>query len=474
MNKKYFLLYILAFLSLPVFSQSQNNEAESESEELEAFDEDFDAMFDEASDTEAVIVVDTKAPAKNDDGTYPLRFSGRLESEFGAGWQYYDEYNKEVYNSVKNTKDPVFYQTDLKPQPGKNDPNGYFTFTNYLYLNAHPTPETMVKGTFAIGFPGYSWGVSECYFDYIIKNKVYFTAGKKSTTWGYPRLLTVASNATTLKVDEFVAVGAENTNILFDSKKGTTFMLRVPVWTGTISALALYKGTNSQPSFEDMIFAASVEMVIQKTSINVFGRGGEKDSYTFKKRKIYPKDTEGTYYVDETANLGPLFGLEVKRTILGADVYGQGLCRFDSNEKFNQAFKQTIHGDSFHQMVFTGGLYKWWDAKDPAVGFNIEYQMTCKFQKDDISGEYLGKDTTHRIAFDGGVKRLGPKHNIKVGVELNHNITDNTGYIKPGVIISGLLPNCDWKNGIRWDYGEPYTSKGKWTVGTYFDLALNY
>ena len=66
MNKKYFLLYILAFLSLPVFSQSQNNETESESEELEAFDEDFDAMFDEASDTEAVIVVDTKAPAQGD------------------------------------------------------------------------------------------------------------------------------------------------------------------------------------------------------------------------------------------------------------------------------------------------------------------------------------------------------------------------------------------------------------------------
>lgn len=463
MNKKYFLLYILAFLSLPVFSQSQNNDAESESEELEAFDEDFDAMFDEASDTEAVIVVDTKAPAKNDDGTYPLRFSGHLESEFGAGWQYYDEYidGKE---SVKVNNKPVIQDKIVE---GKNDPNGYFTFTNYLYLNAHPTPETMVKGTFAMGFPGYSWGISECYFDYIIKNKVYFTAGKKSTTWGYPRLLTVASNATSLKVDEFVAVGAENTNILFDSGSGTSFMLRVPVWTGTITGLALYKGTDSQPSFEDMIFAASVEMVIQKTSFNVFGRGGKHE--TTKKTYIDANGISKT----ETIETGPLLGLEVKRTILGADIYGQGLCRFDSNEKFNQAFKQTIHGDSFHQMVFTGGLYKWWDAKDPAVGFNIEYQMACKFLKDE-NDEYSGKDTTHRIAFDGGVKRLGPKHNIKVGVELNHNITDNTGYIKPGVIISGLLPNCDWKNGIRWDYGEPYTSKGKWTVGTYFDLTLNY
>ena len=473
MNKKIFLLNLLACLFMPVFSQSNESEFFTEDEAVEAFDEDFDAMFDNASDTEAVIVVDQKAPATNDDGTYPLRFSGRLDSEFGVGWQYYEDYDKNVLKSSK-VNNIIFYNEAKQPQEGKNDPNGYFTFTNYLYLNSHPTPDTMVKGTFAMGFPGYSFGISECYFDYIVKNKVYFTAGKKSTSWGYPRLLTVASNATTVKVDEFVAVGAENTNILFDSGKGTTFMLRIPVWTGTITGLAMYQGKDSQPSFEDMIFAASVEMVIQKTSFNVFGRGGDKESYIYKKREDNPKDSEGVYYIDDTVNLGPLLGLEVKRTILGADIYGQGLCRFYSNEKFNQAFKQTIHSDSFHQIVFTGGLYKWWDAKDPAVGFNIEYQMACKFY-DEKTGEYSGKaNTSHRIAFDGGVKRLGPNHNIKVGVELNHNITDNTGYIKPGVIISGLLPNCDWKNGVRWDYGEPYTSKGKWTFGTYIDLSLNY
>ena len=27
-------------------------------------------------------------------------------------------------------------------------------------------------------------------------------------------------------------------------------------------------------------------------------------------------------------------------------------------------------------MVITSGLYKWWDKKDPNIGFNIEYQGT--------------------------------------------------------------------------------------------------
>ena len=158
---------------MPVFSQSENNEADTESADLEAFDENFDSMFDEASDTEAVIVVDPKASVKNDDGTYPLRFSGHLDSEFGLGWQYFDEYidgKESVQITNANGKKENVIQDKIVE--GKNDPNGYFTFTNYLYLNSHPTPDTMVKGTFAMGFPGYEFAISECYFDYIVNEEM--------------------------------------------------------------------------------------------------------------------------------------------------------------------------------------------------------------------------------------------------------------------------------------------------------------
>lgn len=267
--------------------------------------------------------------------------------------------------------------------------------------------------------------------------------------------MTVSSNATSDKKEEFKNIGAENTNILYDSGSGTTMMFRIPVWTGTITGLAIYTGGSNSPSFDDMKFAGSIEFVFGKTSVNLFGR----------------KETK-----EDGKEKGPLIGLEEKRTILGADLYTQELARFDTDSKFKQMFEGHLNKTTLQQLVFTGGLYKWWDAKDPAVGFNIEYQGTCSISSE---GEtYKGNSIVHRVSFDGGVKRLGPNHNIKVGLELNHNFTDKSGYLKPGVIVSGALPNCDWKTGVKWYYGKlgdvELPKSGKWELGTYLSLALNY
>lgn len=431
--KKVFCISAIFNISALIFAAEPKTpeEALDEMMALESFDQDFDAMFEDAQDTEAVKTEEPQGPAKTNDGTYPLKLSGHLDSEFGLGY--------------------IFQQNAEK----SNQMTGYFTFNNYIYMDARPSPESTIHGTLGISFPGYNLGLNECYFDYIIKNKIYFTAGKKATTWGYPRLLTVSSNATSDKKEEFKNIGAENTNILYDSGSGTTMMFRIPVWTGTITGLAIYTGGSNSPSFEDMKFAGSIEFVFGKTSVNLFGR----------------KETK-----EDGKEKGPLIGLEEKRTILGADVYTQELARFDTDSKFKQMFEGHLNKTTLQQLVFTGGLYKWWDAKDPAVGFNIEYQGTCSISSE---GEtYKGNSIVHRVSFDGGVKRLGPNHNIKVGLELNHNFTDKSGYLKPGVIVSGALPNCDWKTGVKWYYGKlgdvELPKSGKWELGTYLSLALNY
>lgn len=430
--KKVFFLFLISLSVL--YAQTSSKKAEKEIEEeinLEEFDTDFDAMFEDAEDTEAVKTEEPQGPSKVSDGTFPLTLSGHLDSDFGLGY---------------------IYQQDVDDT---NKMSGYFTFNNYIYMNARPSPLSTIHGTLGISFPGYTLGLNECYFDYIILNKVYFTAGKKATTWGYPRLLTVSSNATSDKKEEFKNIGAENTNILYDSGSGTTLMFRLPVWTGTITGIAIYTGGSTSPSFDDMKFAGSVELVFGKTSVNLFAR----------------KETKG-----DGESKGPLFGLEEKRTIFGADIYGQELARFDTDKKFEQIFKGHINRTTIQQLVFTGGLYKWWDAKDPAVGFNIEYQGTCSISAE--GEEYKGYSIVHRVSFDGGVKRLGPNHNIKIGLELNHNISDKSGYIKPGVIVSGALPNCDWNTGLKWYYGKTGDTElpksGKWELGTYLTLALNY
>lgn len=431
--KKVFCISAIFNISALIFAAEPKTpeEALDEMMALESFDEDFDTMFEDAQDTEAVKTEEPQGPAKVSDGTFPLKLSGHLDSDFGLGY---------------------IFQQDAEDS---NKMSGYFTFNNYIYMDARPSPESTIHGTLGISFPGYALGLNECYFDYIIKNRIYFTAGKKATTWGYPRLLTVSSNATSDKKKEFDELGAENTNILADSGSGTTMMFRIPVWTGTISGLGIYTGSSTSPSFDDMKFAGSIELVFGKTSVNLFAR----------------KETKS-----EGETKGPIFGLEEKRTIFGADVYSQELVRFNNDSTFEQVFKGHINKSTLQQLVFTGGLYKWWDAKDPAFGFNIEYQGTLRLET--IAEQYSGHTIIHRVAFDGGVKRLGPNHNIKVGLELNHNFTDKSGYLKPGVIVSGALPNCDWKTGVKWYYGKlgdvELPKSGKWELGTYLSLALNY
>ncbi|WP_027727498.1 hypothetical protein [Treponema sp. C6A8] len=394
-------------------------------------EDDIDSMFDDAQDVEAVQTEAEKPSEKVNDGTFPLKLSGHLDSEIGAAYIYcHDDTNK---------------------------PSGYFSFNNYLYLDARPTKESLIHGVVGIAFPGYDFGINECYFDYIIKNRLYITAGKKSTTWGYTRLFSTASNATQTQQDESIvkALGAENTNILYDSGKGTTVMCRIPAGTGTLTGLCLYKGTLNKPGMSDLIFAASAELIVEKTSVNVFGRGGQSET-------------------DSNDNVvGPLIGLEVKRTILGADVYGQGLCRFDSNKKFLKVFEcNNFYESSFKTLVFTGGFYKWWDEIDYPIGFNVEYQGVRSITN--TADESYSGSNTNSFAFEGGIRRLGKRHNVKLGAEWTHCIETKTGFIKPGIIVSGIFPNVDWKNGVKWEYGQNLPATGKWTIGTYFTLALNY
>ena len=437
------LLYILLLSAGFAFAQAS-------SENLDSFDQELDAMFDQAEDTSAVVtrVKENQAETQKKEG---IKFSGHLDSEVGAAF---------VYQHEETCK-----------------PNGYFSLNNYLYMDARPTSESKIRGVLGISFPYYTLGLNEFYFDYIVKNRLVFTAGKKSTTWGYPRLFSTATNATQLQVDESVvkAVSAENTNILYDSNPcgmslykidednpvTTTLMARIPVGSGTITALALYPVTSdstNNPSFADMIFAASFELLVEKTSVNVFGRGGMKE-----KKKVG----------DEKRNVGPLIGLEAKRTILGTDFYGQGMARFDSNKKFARIFNsRNFYEQTFNQFMFTGGFYHWWDEIDYPVGLNIEYQLVRSVFSDE--DELKGTSNSHALAFEGGVKGLGKKHNIKLGLEAVHNITNKCGFVKPGIIISGALPSCDWKNGIKWEYGNGLPATGKFTVGSYLTLSLNY
>ncbi len=469
-------------------------------DEFEFFDDDFDSMFEDVEDTEIVVEEESKnEPSFLDFKALPVTFTGSLTSDIGLGYIYestaiideyvrrFEQYNYYTsclnsgtitrdefvylmaYHNITNNPDQLFTADELldfalrksSVSSQANKLTGYFTFSNTLNINARPSKDFALHGSINITFPGYTWGLSECYFDLIVRNSICFTVGKKATTWGYTRLFSQSTNST-----KEYEVGGENTNILSDTGSGTSLMLRIPFWTGTISALAVYTGSSSTPNFDEMFFAGSVELVVKKVSINLFGR----------KENVETGET-----------LGPLLGLEMKRTIFDADVYGQFLARTDNDEAFEDILKGDADYKNFQQFIFTGGLYRWWDKHDPNFGFNIEYQGACALYTVEEENPYysyipgqeqykevLQTTINHRIAYDVGVKRLGKNHNIKIGVEGSHDLSDKTGYVKPGIKISGIFPYCDWNTGVKWEYGESLPTQGRFTIGSYISLSASY
>ena len=385
-------------------------------EESGDFDE-FEDIFAAAEDVDdGIVTKDEHGLATTvhigDFVAIPLRLSGSLSSSLGAG---------------------------LIREDAENKWTGYFDFTNYLYLYARPDKYCTVRAQIATSFPPVTdlLRLKELYFDYLLLDRVYITAGKKGTTWGYTRLFSTDFDESKEKED---LVGID-TNILSDSINCVTVMVRIPVWTGTITGVALYRGSATDIEMSDMSYAASMEMTLGKTSVNLFGRKNP----------------------NEERNNPHVLGIEAKRTIFGTDIYAQDISQFHSVRGLKHAFTDKT---TFTKHLFTAGLYRWWDAFDPNIGFNVEFQ-----------GEYVTESGNfyRRIYFDGGVKRLGPKKNIKVGVSWNHQFDDHTGYVKPGVIISGIFPHADWDTGLKIEYGDsPSYQAPKYTFGTYLKLSFGY
>jgi len=435
--KKFISFVIFCFFLSLLHSQTAQEIFDNTEEDFNV-----DDIFDSSQDMQTPLITEEKEnKIKINDFSIPLSFSGNLSSELGLG------FIKDFEND-KSTK------------------NGYVDFDNYLYLSSFPTKNLGVRSTFYATFPNYQFSVYEMYFDYVFLDKLYITVGKKATSWGCVRLFTTSEDD---DEKDFKSNFGFETNILSDTRSGTSVLLRLPIFNGTISALSLYNGSDSKPEPNDLNFAGSFEFSLGKTMINLFGRKYPSNTSSVVSSSCKPlKDSNGNEVKDDSGKViyqnGLLTGFELKRNFWGADAYLQGIAKFYDNEKVVNLVKHfDLEKESFGNLVYTIGIYRWWDSFDPNFGFNLEFQE-----------EYLPQYDYHnrRIGVDMGLKRLGSKKNIKIGTEWMHSITNVSGYVKPGVIITSIFSNVDWNNGIKFEYTN--STLKKMTFGTYLKFALNY
>lgn len=413
---KKIVVFIVAFLVMG-FSFAQDTATDDMLGE-------FEGLFDDVQDIEAsedslvaVPIEDKEVSASSNNVFFkPLSFSGSLDASVGFG---------------------------VLLVEGKPDLTGYFSFRNDLSFSARGSKNLAAKGTVRVEFPNFALSVYELYFDYLFLDKFYITGGKKSVGWGYPQLFS-GDDILGLGLDAFNSnfssgnlPGTIVTNILSDCEDSISVLFQFPFAIGNLCAAALYpiNATDSVPGIQELSFVGSLEITLLNTSFNIFARK-------------YPD------VLDKS-----VFGLEMKRTILGVDAYAQEMIHiYDFSELPSNA--------GYKNIVATAGLYKWWDFGSPMLGFNVEYQYV-------YSPEETSKHN-HYVMFLGGISRLGSRKNIKVGVDWRHSFVAKAGGATLGVAVSDILPHARWKSALGMSYDMVKGDLPQMFLVTSIALDLDY
>ena len=436
-KKSTILLFLTVLRVSSLFAQT------ADSDETSDFD-DLDSLFSEAEDVSEPVVSEDVSVVTNynvtlGNLTLPLEFSGKMRAEAGL----------------------AFIKED-----SESDAAGYFDFKNYLNFTSRPDKYIALKGTLKTSLPAddddldgqnnYLY-IYELYFDYLMLDRIYLTAGKKKSVWGNIRLF---SDTESYEGDD----NALYTNILSDSRDHISGILKIPVGNHTFTGLAMYRGGtgNDSPKTKDLSLAASAEFVFMGTSLNFFGRRfPTADSEIVQTRPSLHKNT--------------IVGAELKRTILSFDLYGQTLGRISENEdrELKKVFTSKFDDlTAFKSIVSTVGCYRIWNENIPYVGFNVEFQNIYIPEPGDDE-----KYFTNRFASYCGIAKLGPNKDLSIGFQWNHNITQKTGFFQPGINVSKILPHCDWRIRAKYEDGLNKDEKGyekKLTVGTYLTISMDY
>ncbi len=393
----------------------------------DSFTDSIDDIFDDAQDVVEPVITEDKSINTSigvENLNLPLRFTGSLNASIGAAY-------------IHNEK-PL-------DNEHKEDFSGYLDFTNYLYFSSIADETLSIHGSFITEMPssGSLFKLYELYFTYLLLNRAYITAGKKSTSWGNIRLFSDTDNYSNTKDDDKVEdEDAVYTNILTDSRDGVSGLITIPYARGSLNFFALYDDdltSSDEISYRNMSLAGALDVTVLQTNINVFFR-----RFADAKKEEDKKNK--------------LVGIEIKRTVFGTDIYGQNICCIKDNDKL---FKSV---NAFEKIINTCGLYRLWDNV-PKLGLIAEFQDAYHVDKNEHNG---------RLALYAGISRLGKNRAHGVGVNWMHTLygaSVNYNELSIGHSLSGVLPHASWRNAVVWDYGN---NVNKVSLGSYLKINMSY
>lgn len=414
MKKIILLLLVFSIFSISVYSQDNEIDETDDFDSIFADAEDLEEpLFDEAQNPETPVQVIASAFSSM------VHFSGKFSGEVGL--LYVHKQNEEE-NSEKEYDDDV---------------SGFFSLKNTLNMSIIPSSIFSIRGSVETGINnGFSLTVDSLYFNYLLLNTLYISAGKKTISWGNIRLFNSSYYGCEKHSVCLYSTGPQYANIFAEDGVPLALDIKYPWSWGTLT-FAVTGKSSKEAKPNDFNYYGSLEFSVLNTNFNLYAKRTAKNTNPLRNN---------------------LAGIEIKKTILGFDTYAQGIVRIKNIRQLNEKA-------SYEYIVVTTGLYRLFDAFDPNIGFNIEYQ----YEYNPLSPELH----YNRLAFEGGLKRIGKRKNMKIGVMSHYNITENHGYSGLNFIVSGLLPYAEWSNKAAVGYGSKYKTPA-FMISSSLSLALDY
>ena len=330
-------------------------------------DDSLQGLFDNAEDQAGVEAAPITAPANAEaNSEKKINWWGQLDAKGGIIFR-------------------IFPEGNMSP---------FFTLSNTLGFTAKPFDDFVVRGSFYSEFPAFNFDLTTLYFDYIMNDKLYITAGKTGTAWGVSQIF--------------------DTNILDDEGDGTVInpyadetatgnrfdaILTLPIWKGEIQGVGMYS-IGQEMSKDNLSFAGKVQYPIGPVSLELFGRKWA---------------TSDKYYMQ------PAFGMSLTTDIFRNHAFLWGKAHVDPKDPTDLDFVKLVGGVS--RIIETSRYGK--------IGFAAEYQLTYD---PDLEED---KRMTHDIALSLGWSHA-MRSDFSPAVRWWYNPVSKQGYVLPSLTYTGL------------------------------------
>ncbi len=374
-------------------------------------------MFEEAEDVEGVESTPvTDSPAKGTTDEKKFEWWGSLTASGGISFQMFPEGSTSPFAFMSNT----------------------------LGFTAKPFDDMVVRGSFYSEFPTFNFNLTSLYFDYIMNDRLYITAGKTGTGWGNSRIF--------------------DTNILDDSGDGRVVnpytdetntgqrfdaILTLPIWKGEIQGVGMY-AIGEEISKDNLSVAAKIQYPFGPVSVELFGRKWA---------------TSDRYWMQ------PAVGASLTTDILKNHINLWAMTHFSPDDIKDLDFKPGISR-------FVGGVSRVIETNAwGKFGIAAEYQMT--YDPDKAEGDKL----THDVGVTFGWSHaMGT--DFSPAVRWWYNPISKQGYVLPSLTYSGLR-HMDISLTVPYIFGGATYSNGKtsWSStpdeplvvsGLIFTLSVSY